>query len=163
MYTYIVFKILHFTLFFCLVFLISFFFLICRFITLYFLIKHVWKTYFALLFGLYRLIIQFTLPPFLQKSIFWNIIFSFQQIIQIEAQPQTINYRENDLNILCSIFNPTKLNAVFSYSNWKTLVQYLRLLYQKPLHKHHRLSGMTTHYKTEPLSLGTLTLQALHS
>ncbi|XP_052722435.1 uncharacterized protein LOC128193167 isoform X4 [Crassostrea angulata] len=36
------------------------------------------------------------------------------QNIQIQAQPQTINFRENDMVIVCSITNPSQLNAVYS-------------------------------------------------
>lgn len=39
---------------------------------------------------------------------------AFAQNIQIQALPQTINYRENDLVIVCSISNPTQYNLVYS-------------------------------------------------
>lgn len=35
------------------------------------------------------------------------------QNIQIQALPPTVNYGENDLVIVCSITNPSQLNAVF--------------------------------------------------
>lgn len=35
------------------------------------------------------------------------------QNIHIQAFPQTVNYRENDLVIVCSITNPTQLTSVF--------------------------------------------------
>eukprot|EP00105_Crassostrea_gigas_P032838 XP_011455992.2 PREDICTED: uncharacterized protein LOC105348322 [Crassostrea gigas] len=38
---------------------------------------------------------------------------AFTQNIQIQAQPQTINYRENDMVIVCSITNPSQLGAVY--------------------------------------------------
>lgn len=40
-------------------------------------------------------------------------LFASAQNIQIQAQPQTINYRENDLVIVCSISNPSQLSIVF--------------------------------------------------
>lgn len=37
---------------------------------------------------------------------------AFAQNIQIQAQPQTITYRETDLVIICSITNPSQLSSV---------------------------------------------------
>lgn len=93
---------------------VFFFLIICRFITLHFFIRHVWKTFFALLFGINHLIYkQFSVLNF-TKKVFSSTTFSVStQIFQIKPQPQTINYRENNLSILCSISNPTKLNAMF--------------------------------------------------
>lgn len=50
--------------------------------------------------------------------LFVNLFFlftssAFAQNIQIQALPQTINYRENDLVIVCSITNPSQLSSVF--------------------------------------------------
>nr|XP_034301832.1 uncharacterized protein LOC105345013 isoform X3 [Crassostrea gigas] len=39
---------------------------------------------------------------------------AFVQNIHIQAFPQTVNYRENDMVIVCSITNPSQLNAVYS-------------------------------------------------
>lgn len=36
------------------------------------------------------------------------------QNIHIQVFPQTINYKENDLVIVCSIINPSQLNAVYN-------------------------------------------------
>ncbi|XP_052722409.1 uncharacterized protein LOC128193163 isoform X3 [Crassostrea angulata] len=36
------------------------------------------------------------------------------QNIHIQAFPQTVNYRENDLVLVCSIINPSQLNAVYN-------------------------------------------------
>lgn len=36
------------------------------------------------------------------------------QNIQIQTLPQTVNYLENDLTILCSTSNPSELNAVYA-------------------------------------------------
>lgn len=38
---------------------------------------------------------------------------AFAQIIQTQAFPQTVIYKENDLVIVCSFTNPTQLNSVF--------------------------------------------------
>lgn len=56
------------------------------------------------------------------KSILWMLLYvkdSFfsssasAENIQIQALPQTINYRENDMVIVCSITNPSQLGAVY--------------------------------------------------
>lgn len=43
-----------------------------------------------------------------------NFFLALTQNIQIQALPQTVNYKENDLVIVCSITNPSQLKSVYT-------------------------------------------------
>lgn len=43
----------------------------------------------------------------------WILSSAYAQNIEIQAFPSTVNFRENDLVIVCSITNPSQLASVF--------------------------------------------------